>query len=985
MPDAVLDRETIRQQIFGTTNEPTPLTATPAAGPTLIGPQLDKEEIRRQLNIPPGAPEKQPEDFVSRNYRGIPIDLEMQSPTDLKTSVLMRDKPADKISFLEGLVGKGNVRMADNGEPLVTVYDQKRGGPVEFRVLGEGPNIVAHAQAAIPETAAALAGMVVGKKVPTSSRFLKFASEMIGGAIGQETAGAAKDVLLSATPLDQIVEERASAIPKTAAANMAIGAVANLITKVGGKIMSPVGAAAGPVEVETMAARQHFLDKYGIDYPLTAGEKINSPLFKRVEATMSQQPGATANFAVIQKKKVEAMRQIQAKMLSSKLDPADLGMLKKLEEDVGDEAIGAIRQNVNPVVRAEETARNTTAQAFNEAILEDLAAATGPERQLYPERVGAKLRAGTFGRRQGFESESERLYGAAYALEGGKEKIIEPPNLVGDAKKLLKEQPTPEITTTQPSAIVGPTGQPLMVDVTGKEVLKEFVPEGIMPMLNRLSTLDRAKFSLQDLVKMRTEVRNSIKQGEAIPGVNTHYLGEIEDTLTKSINEGLDSLPTSDLKDAWKAANDFYAKNVQGFKDKNIARLFRDKETGAFVQDEDLVRNIGPSEYQSYKQFFGENSPEFGTLKRAIVDQLLPGEELINAKQFLSNLKGFIQKNRSVADDILGPEMGRRLQQIGEKLQSVQAGDVVDRNDIANLLVRSGKTKTLAMLDELVQAQRKLSDVYRSQIVKDIAQGRLGQTFNASEFVNRLWDSASPKEIAAIKEQLKEHPEILEDLQRKMAERVFEKAQRATSGMEPARVAAGEPFRKGSATSIENVFGNEQNKQRIRALVGDEAMENFEQLARLLRGSETAEGAFASAGGFSRQMQIQRMLRTDLTYLPEWLRQKFVAIAYFSKPIEKLLTNQIGRDPQAQANLARTIILSQPFMSAMGEDFGDKASAVVDKILDSIDLYEKQGPPGKAAVNRQAWVDQMLKAGDQGPNRQRVFPAPTNQPAMKGQ
>jgi hypothetical protein len=456
--------------------------------------------------------------------------------------------------------------------------------------------------------------------------------------------------------------------------------------------------------------------------------------------------------------------------------------------------------------------------------------------------------------------------------------------------------------------------------------------------------------------------------------VKDHYLGEIEDLLTKSINEGTAALPTGDLKAAWETANKFYAEGAPKFKDKNIAKLFRDNETGAFVQDEDIIRNIGPSEYQSYKQFFGENSKEFTTLKRALVDQLLPGEEIINAKQFLGNLRGFIQKNRSVAEDILGPETTKRLQLIGEKMESVQAGDVVGRDDIAGLLIGSGKRDLLRNLDNLVAQQRKVSDLYRSQITKDIAEGKLGQTFNATEFMDRLWENASPKEISAIKEQLKNNPEVLEDLQRKMAERVFQKAQRDASGLDRARVMPGEPFRPGSATSIENIFGSEQNKQRVRALVGDERMDDFEQLVRILRGSEAGENAFASAGGFSRQMQIQRMLRGELsTYLPDWLRQKVVAAMYFSKPIEKLLTNQVGRNPQAQANLTRAIVLSQPFTNAMQEDFGDKADAAIGKILDAIDRFEAQGPPGKKAVSKQAWVDELIKRGDQSPNRQRVF------------
>src|SRR6185436_15513077 len=254
-------------------------------------------------------------DFVSRNFRGIPIDLDLESPTGLKTSLLAREKPEDRIALLEEMVGKGNVRLADDGSPLVTIWDENRKTPVEFRPLGGGPNIVAQAQAMLPETVGAIAGMTLAKKVPTSSRFLKFASEIIGAGVGEQAGGAAKDIAVSSTPLDEIVAERASRIPASTALNAALGGATTLAAKVGGKVISPFAGPVTDIERGTAQAVEHFADKYGINYPLTTGEQISSPLFKRVEATMSRQPGSSANFAAIQRQKVEALRQIQAKML----------------------------------------------------------------------------------------------------------------------------------------------------------------------------------------------------------------------------------------------------------------------------------------------------------------------------------------------------------------------------------------------------------------------------------------------------------------------------------------------------------------------------------------------------------------------------------------------------------------------------------------------------------------------------------------------
>jgi len=213
----------------------------------------------------------------------------------------------------------------------------------------------------------------------------------------------------------------------------------------------------------------------------------------------------------------------------------------------------------------------------------------------------------------------------------------------------------------------------------------------------------------------------------------------------------------------------------------------------------------------------------------------------------------------------------------------------------------------------------------------------------------------------------------------KAAERIFHQSQRAAAPGEAARTAAGEPFHAGKASSVERVFGSEENKQRLKELIGEDRMQDFEQLAKLLRGGEAAESAFAGSGGFAAQQQIQRMLRGGLfSYLPQWAEQKLVASLYFMTPVRAILTNQLARNPNVQAAGAaavRAAVLSQPFMSAMAEDFGDKSSTFIDKILDSLDMYESQGRAGKAAVGKQDWVEQLIREADKtNPNRQRVFP-----------
>lgn len=924
------------------------------------------------------ATKARPRTWLERNQSPlIPFDSELESPTDLKTALLMRNKPEDQKEYLETIVGAGNVRFSDDGKPIVTIYDAQKKSPVEFSPLGvDKANVIAHAQAAIPEMAGALTGALLGKKVPTESRFLKFAAEMIGAGVGQEVGGAGKDIAVSSAPLDAIVKERASQVPVSATLNAAFGAGAKVL----GTVASPIKGAESAIESDLKSAREYFRNKMGIDYPLSSGEATGATVLKRIEATMARAPGSSANFEKLQQQKLSAFRQIQNKMLSGEVDDEAAGMLRKLEEDVGEDAIAAIREKVDPIRRATLAARNEAVMASELAVMDEVASAAGPVRQLYPEKVGQSIRAKAFAERDKFQAASSAEYEALYQLPGGTEKLLEPPNLANRAKALIREQPSPEVVTQRANAVVGPTGEPITLTTKNKEILREFVPTEAVNKLETLASLERAKFSLRDLVRMRTEVRNDIAKGEAVPGVSTHYLGEIDKALTEAIEESTAAIPDGQLKAAWEAANKNYREGVTRFKDRNIGRLFKDMESGGFVQDEDIVRNIGPTEYESFRKFLGADSPEFGNLKRGILDQVLessriPSSNLIDGKSLQSNLYNFVTKNRAVAEDILGPDRLKNLKQLGSLMEELAGDTPIDFSKFAEALASNRNLSTT--VKNLVAEQRKLNEVYRSQLVKDIAEGRLGKTFNSTEFVNRYFSEASPKELKVVMEQLKDSPEIVDDLRRKVAERLFFDAQKRVGSTDPARIAPGELFRTTNTSALENAVGNEQNKERLKLILGDDLFTDFEMLGRLLRGGEVAERSFASSGGFAAQMQVASMLRGGVFgYLADWAKQKVGAFIYGNNTFRKLLTNQTFRDPDNQAALARALITSQPFISSMTDDFGSKkVGEFMDMLSNSIDLYEEKGPKGAAAVRQQDWVDQILNQ-PQKTNRQVVFPAP---------
>lgn len=984
---------------------------------------MDEKEARKMLGLdesgtavgalPPGMTTQSqlglrvPESFETRNFRGLPIDMSEGVPSLTRLGAEWRDDAQQKAKYLEEIYGKGAVRFADDGTILVKVRgaDNK---PKEVPLsppgiqLSDVPRAVAYA----PETVGAFLAMRAGRKLPFlgklgeaeevgfASRAAGFGREVLSEAVGQEAGGAVKDIgvgELDVSPMSarEVLEGRARRIPLDVAVGTGMGLTGKALTSG----ITPFPGPKGQIEQDVLNARKFFQEEYGIDFPLTAGEKTGNKLLQRTEATMSRLPGGIGEATDIRAQKTEAVRRIinRVQGLPEDLSAAEMSAFPT-EEQVGNRAIAAIRSKVDPMQRAEEIAKSDVNKAANQAILDELGSATTAERQLYPERVGQSIRAKAIELRDKFQGQSKVLYDEAYSLPGGADRVLAAPSLPNKAKSLLDSLPSKEVITEEASPILGARGEPITHTVSGREVLKEFVPPNVIGKLQTLAGLKEQKFSLKDLVQMRSDVANDIAQGEAVPGVQTHYLNKIRDTLTQAIEEAADSLPNGNLKTSWQKANSFYRENVGKFHEGPVARLFKDIQSSGFIRDEDIIRNIGSTEYGVFKKFLGAGSPEFKQMQRAIVDGLLqgatlPGEQLVSGKAFIKELSEFYKKNRAVADDIFGtkepgffstegvlkPSRGAKLQQLGELLADVDSG--IDPNKFRSLL--EAGTPLPEAVGRLAKEQDALNKAYRSKIVKDIAERKLGESFDATEFVNRFYSKASPEELKSIISQLADHPLTLQDLRQKVTEKVLFEAQRAAKDTDPSRLGVGEPFRPPGSSSLEKVMGDATQRERMQIALGDRLFNDLVQMGKLLRGGEVGEQAFASAGGFATTTATANMIRGGiLSYASDWAKQKVAAMILTTPILRQWVGNQ-ALSRASQAEIGRALILSTPFVEAVAKEFpeGRAAEEFLDGLKQSIGLYEKYGGRTGGAAETPEGKEKRIRETLGLTNAPKVMPA----------
>jgi hypothetical protein len=561
--------------------------------------------------------------------------------------------------------------------------------------------------------------------------------------------------------------------------------------------------------------------------------------------------------------------------------------------------------------------------------------------------LGQALRSTAETKREAFKTASQAEYATVYNNPLTQSKNIPADNLAAEAESILKKLPAKDVTTQVPTGVLGPTGAPLLRTVQGKEVLKEFIPPNVLGKLEELSKLKGKQFRLDELIKMRTEVSDDILRGEAVPGVQTKFLNEIRASLTKSIDEGLDTLGDPVLKKAWQTANDNYAKNVVQFKKAGISEIFRDPESGGFIGNEALVnRAIQSSDtFAAYKQFFGATSPEFSGLKRSIADSVYetnPISGMVDPNKFLANLEALYKKSPEVARDVFG--MSRKpLFEIGAGVSAIEGKVAVE--DLEKLA--GSKTLTYQKLLDLVSAEAKRDELYRNTIIRDVATGKFNaENIKPVEFVDRFVKRGTPEEVRQVMSLLNGQPEVVEAIRSQTAQKILAEASPSASAINNPAILKGSPMEL-KASKIQDALGDKTQREKYRSILGAETYKDLEEMTKFLAPSELKESSFSAAGGLSAGMQIAGLLQKgELSYLFQ-AAKNYVGATLLTTPVLRKWVSNTVLSPENSADFVRLVIASTPFMEAVIRDFGKDAPVMMQNIKDGLDRSETQpGQPG---------------------------------------
>lgn len=906
-----------------------PIIPAGVTGPGLKGPA----GTQRQLS------------FVERNTKdGVPLDDTEGANAWVKFQVAARKKPEDKLQFLKDFYG-GEARMADTGDPIVRILDPTTGKPKDLAVIEKDFSFsdIGTLLGYGPEILGSILSIRGGQKIPRLGRaggITGIARDITFGAVGQEAGGLTKDIAASGAPLTanelwEMTKDRGKRLPTDVAidAGLAVGG------KILGKVITPFGSGAGPVQAEAKAGAKFAKDTHDLDFPLTPGELTGSGFLQRGEAILARQPGSSSVFDRIVQQKIDTLKRWQNRMLGipDDITPAQRASLST-EETVGEAAGVALQRQAAPEAAAVTSAAEAVGKAGQREIESSVARVTKGAPELYPNRTGAAIRTRVEADRAAFEAASANEYNALFARPGGSDRILISPSLQGRAQGLLDDL----------AAYKTPAGT--------TERFSELLPTDVERILNRLAEAGKGEMSLRDLVGARTGLSNKIaKEVGGLPGVKVRELERIRALLTDTIEEAATSSPDSGLKAAWKTANVNYAKGAVRYDNPSIKRLFKAVDERGFVPDEDIIKNVSPSEYEAFKAFLGDGSPEFTALKRSIADDIMlsatpPGGQFIDGRQLAAQLDKLYKNKRSIADDIFGKGKGSE----GERLMAIAKAISTDSGPISTAMRAAAGEKDIFItkenlaeliksgvplgglrgkLSDLLAAQDKFNTAFKKGILKDVREGALGdKPFDAKNFIGRLYNDLSPKEAQEVMAALSHDPATTQEVRRLVAERVLYDAQRAASRTDTARIGMGDPFRASSGRSLEAAFGNEENKKKLLALLGPAIYRDLDKMSKVIRPGEISQQAFSSAGGLSSGMMVNEMIRGGiLGYLQDLAKQKVAALIITTPGIRQWMSNAALNGARGDS-LTRGLIMSAPFLEALDKEFGADTGKVIDQI-----------------------------------------------------
>lgn len=892
--------------------------------------------------------------FEERNVSpGTPLDTETGLTTWERLQLARRSAERDQFAYLKNKYGD-KIRKSDTGEWIVRVPDEATGGEKDIVAnphkisLGDMGALMGHA----PEIAAWVAGEKGLRAIPALGKMKGLGGlmrDVVGGAVGAETFGAAQDIETRAiedrAPLDlgEILGRRAGGL----VADVAIGTPLAGIARFFNWIRSPFSSLSTDIQFDAVAAQRAFQQEHGVLVPLHLGEISGNPDIIRRAKFLGKVPGGAEAMAGYEQRQQGALQKLQDIIVGT--DTAD-------DVQVGKQVIGAMETKMKPLVEGEATARTGVLKSGEAQLEAAVAGATLPQRQMTATYVGDTIRNRLFELRDTAKANVDALYQNFRNIDqlmvrmGGQPAVFQADDLVKAAKKIVADLPPQFKQTAAGTQMAGPS--------------TAFVPEtSVLRRLNELISAEGGLYRFSDLQQMRSEVFDDMAKSEAVPGLGKRYLSQIADAITTAMEKGIDKLQNPALKNALQTANEAYKKELVPFNKTGISEIFANEFEKGYIGPSRLAESFtsgagATDKFNQIKQFLGEDSLEFNMLKRHIADSVLQqgqmlGSETIDAKTFLRNLSNFVNDKPEIAAEVFG----KKQAQLVDTAKTMILAAENDKLPLAEVekLIASGKADTTA-LQRLMRSQKVLDEKTSNSILDAIKRKTVtGLDVSAEDIVNRWIPKASTDELQQFMSMLTDRPALVDDIRSLYAQKAFAKS--AETG-------------KSVTEAITKAYGDEKGK----LILGDKLMEDLQKYGALQKAIGFASKGSEMAGGQAGGYRGDKFFTEPLVQLPKAFREWITAKIITS---DKLRNWALAGKPGEPGNLMLTLT-SPPFIEAVADTFG--TGTVGQNFMQT--LHQGLGDSFKGFMGQQKRDEEMQRRFEA--TKPKTMELPTRQFGPKG-
>lgn len=853
------------------------------------------------------------------------LDISTGAPASVRFQLGLDENQINQFKYLNRVYGPGNVDLSTDGRFIVRNQPTASGGVEDVMVdpIGfEGGDIAQLGSQLIPMAAGAAAALLSRGKSTGWKAVLK-ASGL--AALFGETAGALQDAAVRKLRDDTVnASEIAKQRSVMALADTAFGLAAAGGAKVGTKIvegiiglpgvvgeMSTEGMKqAGLTPTKTRLAREKLSENTGVEFSLTPGQEAESPLLLRGENIIRSRPGSASVMDAIeeaQSKQEEELRRVFLG-LDRKLTDEELSAALPKSDVTGQRALQSLRPEAARVRGEVETSLGDIRQtASREA---QMIGDVDLDNPLSSTEVGKMLRTRTLGDMEQFRSEMRPRYEAFLSKPEVKNRIVSGNALARDAAAIEKRFiPAAEKNVEQKA--YDAYGSPTTKSTKETVPLDKFIPAKVRSFLDQLTALHGAKIAVRDLKQIRTGIDDAIAEGIAIPGTDTAALKAIRESVDENITTALKDIDPTILSE-WETLSSDYSKGISRFDKRPIREmLIKEGERGSLgdtVLAERIMGNTAEAldNFNAYKEFFGNISPEFqDVMRRARERTLETAKDELTPYISGSSLRNKLRNLRSeVAEELFGANE-TELHRIGDILDKTSG--TLDLDELSQLANRKGFTAS--RIQGLIDAETERVKVYGNKLIKAAANGTLdAEKIKPSDFVRTL-RSMDPDDAQRVLGVLADKPELVKDIKQLAVEDIWERIQSGPPGHE--RV---------SGVRIREAIGNETQRRTLESVVGKDVVDNLVTWSEMLNSRDFSAGAFGGSLGAQQDMQKLMLSPKGAPGEIKSLAVRYLMGVLYSGPLKRSVVNLMTS--QDRGRFLNSVIASTPFIDGLRERFG---------------------------------------------------------------